>query len=154
MRKELSFFALPVCSILWAAGGTWDTDIRRIGVPLLLLAVILAFKGFKWRYLGYALTMALVLRLPFTLFGDGVQGNILNWIWLWALGYLLGIPSVFLLGTFAFWISLAPMSAQGLFGTLSNIPLFQHAIVHKLVECITGFWAGFPMVYYINASED
>ena len=134
----ISILASYVSSRLWRAGGRWNKNIRRFGVPFLIASLLYVFSGWSWSLPFLLLAYIGVLRLPFTLSGDAVQGSILNWIWIWIHGLLLGAP-IILISPAKWYLAFIPMLTQGIFGTLSNIKETSHLAPWKFVECLVGF---------------
>lgn len=102
-------------SVLWRAGGTYNTRFRRLGVPIAVFALCLIEKSGWLNALLTASALFGVTSCPITLVGSDIKGN-LGWVVL--LGYLhglallplflidkwlLGIGVAFVLGT-VYWV--------------------------------------------------
>ena len=149
MNPELCWLAAPISALLWQIGGTWNKSIRRFGVPLLLSATYLVFKGFSWWLLAYLPLMLIVIRIPFTLIGDSVDENWINWPWIWVAGFLLGAPAA-VFGLEGLLYALVPMLVQGSLGTLSNLAFGREAVQWKMVEAMVGLTAAYPICMMIT----
>ncbi len=144
----------PVFSFLWILGGYKQKNWRRLGVPISLLAFSVCFGLFSWRVLLSCSLLAIVLRLPFTLFGDDIHSNWLNWLWIWVSGAFLGCPVISLGFDISALLSiLVPCIVQGVVGTLSNIPKTAKFFPWKACEAAIGFSAAYPfsLFFYLNS---
>jgi hypothetical protein len=84
-----------------------------------------------------------VSTLPFTFKGDSIHSHWFNWVWIWIAGYLLGLPSV-ILGWDGLWYALVPCVAQGVLGTLSNLPKTSKYVQWKFFEGAVWFCMAYP----------
>lgn|SRR3990167_1951348 len=130
------------------AGGTWNKGMRRFGFPLLVACTSLVYYGVSLSWLFASILWGLLLRLPFTLKGDSVQGSTLNFVWIWISGLLLGAP-IILIDFSKWYLALIPMFVQGIFGTLSQTKEFQNILPWKFVECMIGTAVAIPICYLV-----
>ena len=155
MNTELVWFSIPIVMFLWQAGGTWNKIFRRILAPIFLMSVLFLFLGFKWYFLLFAPLLLAAASLPFTLIGDSVHDNWINWPWIWVHGYLSGLPIV-AVGAFAgpFWecllFALGTMAIRGVCETMSNIKGTSKLFVWKLCEGMAGLAVSLPVCWFVQ----
>ena len=140
MDKELAWFLVPVCSVLWMLGGggypPFGRYWRRIGVPLCVFITFLLF-GRPWGLSLLSSTLlAIATTLPFTAVGDRLSDSWFNWIWIWLAGYILGICSFPVSQSLLF--PLVPLMVQGVLGSLSNTSCTARFLPWKWVEACVG----------------
>ena len=128
INRELVWLLLPLVGLLSQLGGTYNKLFRRIVVPLVITLAAALFLGWTWWWPVLFLCIFGVSTLPFTLSGNSLYDKWYNWVWIWVLGYLYGLPSLFL-SKYGALYALIPMVITGIAGTLSNIkataPYFQ-----------------------------
>ena len=140
--KELWWLLCPVCAVLWQLGGHYYKTIRREGVPLVIFLSGIMAVGFSWQLLLSCGLLWCAVRLPFTLVGDSLNAFWGNWLWIWLAGYLLGMASFPL--SQSLLLPLVPMLAEGLLGSLSNIPYTSRFLPWKFVEGAIRFSVAYP----------
>jgi hypothetical protein len=143
MNSELAWLAMPLVGLLSQIGGTYNKLYRRIGVPSVITLVSFLLVGFQWWLPVLFILIFVVTTLPFTLKGDSLYSHWFNWVWIWILGYLLGLPSV-LLGWKGALYSLVPCFTQGILGTISNIRGTAHLAQWKMVEGLVYIAMAYP----------
>jgi len=154
-NHELIWFLVPLCSFLWMLGGTWKKQFRRIGVPTAITLASFLFLGWSWWWLALWPAYFVVTILPFTLIGDDIHENPLNWAWIWVAGAILGIPAMVLgIVTHQVVLSVAlvavPCLVQGVFGTLSNVKATRNYFRWKSVEFAIGAAVAVPPALLID----
>ena len=158
MNLELVWFIMPTIIILWQLGGTFNKLFRRLGFPIVASCAPLFYLGWSWWWpLLFGLCF-LVTTLPFTLKGDGINEHWFNWIWIWILGYLYGLPSIVigLCGghtALALLVALTPCIATGIVGTLSNVPATSKYFPWKECEGVIGFFTAIPYALLIQLAK-
>lgn len=130
-------------AFLWRLGGAgarpFRKNWRRIGYPL-LAAICAGLSGvIYYKVIAIAIACHLSTRPPLTLIGDDIHKHWLNWIWLWVLGYLLGLPAVILHGWHGFLFALIPAATLGISVSLSNLKLTASIFTHEFCEGVIGF---------------
>ena len=140
--KELWWTLCPLCGLLYQLGGFRWKPLRREGVPLVIFLSGIMAVGFSWQLLLSCCLLWCALRLPFTLIGDSLNDSWFNWVWIWIAGYLLGMASFPL--SQSLLTPLVPLLAQGLLGSLSNIPYTAKFLPWKFVEGAIGFAVAYP----------
>jgi len=139
---------MPVCGLLSQIGGTWWKPARRIGVPITLCLTITLAGISVPRAILSAVFLGIAATLPFTL----GKGDIRKWwqfAWIFVAGYLLGLPSALIHPSGAL-LALVPCLAQGILGTLSNLPATAKFFQWKMVEGIS--WIAVSVPYLLIAS--
>jgi hypothetical protein len=154
MKLELVWFLLPLASMLWAAGGTWNKLFRRAGIPISVFLACLVFLGFSWWLPLITLPYFLVTILPFTLVDDSVPSHWVNWVWIWVWALLIGLASLGIgiltgfVGESLF--SSLVMLIPALCCTLSNVRATAKYFPWKLCEATTGFFSVIPVATLIQ----
>ena len=143
MNLELVWLICPIVGILSQLGGTFNKLYRRLGVPTVITLSALLFLGWSWWLPVLFLSIFGVTTLPFTLCNNWFQ-----WVWIWIAGYLLGLPCVFISGWNGLIYALVPCLAQGICGSLSNIPVTAKYFTWKFCEYI--IWAMMAYSYAIS----
>lgn len=156
VNKEIIWFHVLLLAFLWMAGGTWNKNIRRIGVPIFLCSMYWAFFPFHWWFFIFGILQYIVLTLPFTV-GDGDVRSWWQFAWIWIAGYLIGlpvlIPAVFFgKYQYGFILPLISFFVQGIFGTFSNLPTTRRWFPWKLVEFLIGSSIGTIHALFITCA--
>jgi hypothetical protein len=131
MNEWLMIACMGFGGVLFAAGGTGYKWLRRFVLPI-LLGGIAVFSGILWYLcLGYALTQAITLCLPY---GERTP------YWLKALVFIsYALPSLFF--GFSYWQLILPVVCFGCF-CLSNWKPTANTFFWKACEFIMGATIG------------
>lgn len=138
MNMELVWIICPVVAFLSQMGGTFNKLYRRLGVPAIITLTATLFLGWSWWWPVLFLCVFGVATLPVTLIGDGIPSSWVNWVWLWVLGYLMGIPCL-LIYKYGYLYALISMVSFAVPVSLSNIKATAHWFPWKFVEGFTWF---------------
>lgn len=146
VMKELAWLSMPVCALLSQIGGTWWKPARRFGIPI-VLGVTLTLSGIMpIKALYAACFLCLMTFLPITV-GNGDVRKWYQFVWLWVLGYLLGLGSL-LIGPQGFILAFLPCLVYGGLATLSNLSCTRKYVPWKFFE---GFaWCAVLYPYLIQ----
>lgn len=128
---------------LWRLGGAGCPPFyrywRRLGWPIVAGLVALFAQVPWWMCLLVMGATFGTTTLPVTFFGSKIPDHWFNWIWLWILGYLYGLPSIMIHGWNGFLYALVPSVVMGLFVTLSNIQTWPaKTFVNEACEVLIG----------------
>lgn len=96
MTSEIIWMTIPIAALLSQIGGTWFKLARRLGIPLLLVGSWCYFVGMDFLIFLFGIALFGAYCLPFTLIGDDVGNNPINWLWLPVKGMLLCSPCLIL----------------------------------------------------------
>lgn len=144
--------AAIINAFLWRLGGAGANPFkrhwRRIGYPVLAGIMCLFFRLPIFRVVLACLVGHATTRLPLTLIGDAVNKHWANWVWLWVLGFLYGLPSVALQGWIGFAWALLPCLTFGASVTLSNTTRFSAIFTHDFCEGVTGAAVFLSLIAY------
>lgn len=152
MNSEYIWFLVPICGLLWALGGTFKKQYRRLGVPISVTLVTFLYSGWSWWLPVLFGSSFLVTTLPFTLSGNEIGNKVVNWIWIWVLGFILGLPCLMVgIMLHKVWLAallcLIPCIAQGIVGSLSNWKPTAKFFPWKFCEIVIG--SAFAIPYAI-----
>lgn len=113
-------------------GGSGAGPYRKIGWPVLIAIYGFSIHAMWWQViLAVGLSVFAVTR-PFTYHEDSLHEHWFNWMWVWIMGIILGLPML-AYGHFNLW----PF-AWCLAATLSNIKSTARIFVWEFCECICG----------------
>jgi len=154
-NPELVWFIVPIGGLFRMIGGTWNKVVGRFLAPVLPVVAYLLLVGFSWWLVAIYLAYLLINTLPFTLVGDSVRDNWINWVWIWILGYLNGIAAMTIgiplsLITTTIFLAFIPMVTYGISGTLSNVKSTASYFPWKLCEFLFGSSAMIPPAMLIQ----
>lgn len=139
MNIEIIWFLVPICGLLSQIGGTWAKWVRRYLIPVLMGVMVFMFKGFTWNIFPMVLAQFAVFTLPFTLKGDGIPENPINWLWLPIWGVLLCSPPLIL--NWHVWPATVILGLfMAVLGALSNVKTVANWFQWKLVEAFEGIF--------------
>lgn len=155
--NEQVWFLVPVLGLFRMIGGTWNKAIGRFLPPLIIAGAWFFFQGLSWWMLAIVAAYLAVKTLPFSFIGNGVKDHWFNWVWIWILGLLNGLPSITLgipLGLFttSLALCLVPCVVYGVACTLSNVKPTAKYFPWKLCEFLMGSSAGIPAAMLIDVS--
>lgn len=162
---DLNWRLAALVCFLNALGGWGFLPVRRFGIPAAIaLWAYFYFRSSQRYYQAvYLITAALVFgvfSMPLTLFGDSIQGNILNWIWILAFGpiqVLALFPLVTLWDSWdephdrwlhALWIHAIVVSISVILSNTIRFP------VHAWVEIFMGLSYGGLAAWIIGDEND
>lgn len=149
MEREYCWFLLGICGLLSQLGGTFWKSYRREFIALAMGVAWCVFQGFTWNIFLFIIAQDIAFRLPFTLKGDGVPGNALNWLWLPLWGILICSPVLIL--NWHVWPATAILGLiLALMGALSNIKATARYFQWKFVEFFIGSCPSIVMCYAIT----
>jgi hypothetical protein len=131
-------------AFLWRMGGDGypllHRNWRRVGYPLILILSLLGGAAAWPVALLTGILAHLTTRLPLTFIGNSLYTHWFNWVWVWVLGYIYGLPSVLVHGWAGFLLSIIPMVTVGMSLTLSNVSgVNSKTFTHEFCEAVTGF---------------
>jgi hypothetical protein len=139
MNKEMVFLIIPVCGFLSQLGGSdyAPKSFRRLGIPIVMGLAVWYFQGVSVNILLMMITQYGAYTLPFTLIGDGVPQNKLNWLWIWIWSILVSASALWV--NASVWPAVLIIGAiLAVFCTLSNIPQTAGYFPWKLCEMVLG----------------
>lgn len=128
---------------LWRLGGDgcppFKRQWRRIGYPVLLLVACILREISPLIAILVALLAHLTTRLPLTLTDSDVD-SVKEFIWVFFLGFIYGLPSVLINGLDGLIYAIWSMLVTGLSLTLSNISGdMARVFKHEFCEAVIGF---------------
>ena len=144
MPEFLSLLSIPACSYLWRLGGSRNKDYRRYGIPILLTIIGLLAHFSIWIILAGVLHH-LILRLPFTLKGNDIDDDDINWFWVMPWAGLISFPAF--LHSFNGWVFSAWLVATvviSAFAYLSNFDETRGIIKWNTCEIVFGAACALP----------
>lgn len=152
---ELVWYLLPIAGLFRMVGGTWSHDVGRYLFVAAFVMAYFFFIGWTWWLIAMAGAYFGVKTLPVTLIGDSIPEHWLNWVWIWALGFITGLPVLIpgiLTGQagLALLSCLVPTAVFGLFITLSNVKATSKIFVWKLCEFAMGVSVAYPLCAVIQ----
>lgn len=136
-------------ALLWRLGGAgalpFKRNWRRLIYPTLVLVFSLIAGFGAIRAILCVLVCHLTTRLPLTL-EDNDMDTVLEYLWIWVHGYILGLPAVILYGPIGFLYALVPMIAEGISVTLSNVKYTRGVFTHEFCEGVIGYSVMLSMI--------
>lgn len=150
MIPELAWMLMPVTMLLSQIGGFRWKWVRRIGIPVVVVAACYFWVGWSWWLIAAGVSIGLAARMPYTLIGDDIFDHWFNWVWIPIAAFVVAFspfPIVFAYGR----VDLFLWGAGLQFGTaficfvLNTIPVSHRYFPWKLCEAVawsmTGVWA-------------
>jgi hypothetical protein len=148
MDKEIAWMFAPVAALLSQIGGTWWKPARRFILPIGLALTLIWCQIAWWKAVLCGISVCVVACLPFTIGKEWKAWY--QWVWVWFLGYLLGVGSA-MLNQSGFLLALVPCVAFGSLGILSNLPATAKLVPWKWFEGIVWMVGMYP--YLLIASS-
>jgi hypothetical protein len=135
----LSILLVPGSGYLWRRGGKENKDWRRYGIPVLHTVALFIFEGFSIWWPVLAVLWHFAFRAPFTLVGDDIRDDDINWFWIpvWAL--LITGPGLFVnlnLWTLVAWLTASAVIAAC--AILSNLKETRYIFTWDRCEWVFG----------------
>lgn len=144
INKELAWFLAPIVALLSQIGGTWWKPARRLGIPIALVLTLIWLKIMLWRAITCGFCVFIGACLPITIGGDSIK-KWWQFAWLFVLGYILGLSSIFL--SYQSWLlALVPCLTFGILGTLSNHDKTAKFVPWKLFEAVSWIAVIYPYI--------
>jgi len=155
MSNEVIWLTMPIVGILSQIGGTFLKQVRRIGIPTLMIVIALLFYGFNWLLIPTWLLIFGATTLPFTLKGDSIHEHWINWVWIpiWAtlLTYSGILFSVIYGGITTFlFASILPVVVISTTCILSNVKVTAKYFPWKFCEAVTYMAAMYPSLLILT----
>ena len=154
---ELIWLLCPLSGILSIIGGWKKKSVRRIGIPCLVTITALVFCGWSWYLPLLWVSIFAFTTLPFTLIGDSIPENWINWLWVVvysALMPLTGIFSALAYGnlTLFLWACLVAYIVILPCFILSNVKATARLFTWKFVEGLTYMMMVYPICQVLTNS--
>jgi len=148
VNREIAWFLLPIAGLLSQIGGTWWRPARRVCIPIALSLTLILVEIEAYKAILCGISVWIAAFFPFTLKGDDLKDHWYNWVWIWILGYFMGLGSAWIHPS-GFLFALVPAVVVGAFGSLSNVPGTSRFFPWKFCETVFWIAAMYPFIILI-----
>lgn len=140
---------IPVFGYLWRLGGSKHKAWRRFAIPI-IATVLALLDSFSWFVVVAGFLHHLILRLPFTLKGDSLDADDINWFWVPVWSGLISAPMF--LHAFNGWVLSAWLVATTVTFTCASFSnLDPENEVFHWDNCERAFGAMTGLVFFVAA---